>query len=198
VLFRLNMYRASIERRMEARLHLRDVVIMSLFLGVCALALFMILAAVHITNGGIRATDACLASREVVLGELVSDGGALSESQLRLLEERAERLSWYAGLHRIAAAVPSEIHITEIAFESKKRSRGPKKRTGLSIQGRIRAALEEEGVDCAVDFVQRLASDEYLGAHFREVKLADMSWVDSPETDFMGFEVTAELIREPQ
>lgn len=196
MLFRLNMYRVSIERRKNARLHMRDVALSTLILGVNGLALLMFLGAINITNNGIEATEACLRSREEVLGQLADDGGALTEGQLDLLKERVDRMSWSAVLHKVAAFAPNEVFFTDLSFATE--GRGKNTTAILEMRGRMKAELEEEGVDRMVEFVQELSNDQYFGRHFHEVKLADMSWVEEDDNEFLGFVVTCELRRRPR
>jgi len=191
VLFRINVYRLGVEKRLEARRRIVRIALVAAVLGVNAIVLGLFVQAVFLTNDGISSTGARLGSIEQALGELVRGGGALTEDQLQLLEKRGQRISWSEVYETISRLVRPEMSFTRLKMGEDRSA--DRKDVVLTMRGRLKGSREEESVDRLMGFVQDLRDDEYVSRRFREVRLVSMDWSADPSDQFLEFEITCPI-----
>lgn len=191
MLFRINVYRLGVEKRLEARRRIVRIALVAAVLGVNAIVLGLFVQAVFLTNDGISSTGARLGSIEQALGELVRGGGALTEDQLQLLEKRGQRISWSEVYETISRLVRPEMSFTRLKMGEDRSA--DRKDVVLTMRGRLKGSREEESVDRLMGFVQDLRDDEYVSRRFREVRLVSMDWSADPSDQFLEFEITCPI-----
>lgn len=126
-------------------------------------------------------------------------------SKLEVIKGIAEqKVSWASGLNRISAALPPEIWLTQIGFETKRGDsmgegfaedvgRPSKEYKVLAIRGQAVSLKGEEPVGTVGKFLSALKDDPIFTANFSSINLGPMSKGKIGNIDVIRFELFCNL-----
>jgi hypothetical protein len=190
MLFRINMYPAGRERRVEADARARRFASVTVVVAVNALVVLLFLIGVQVADRAANVRDTRLVAAEGAIAEILkAKGGAITRDDLELVRMRAAQVSWSRVLESLAGATPREVILSRVKLAEAAAPGSQLRTPGLRLTGRLRAGSEEAGLTLLMGFLGRLRDDEYFAKHFHEPKLMDSTWLRDEAGNVLEFDV---------
>lgn len=190
MLFRINMYPAGREKRIEAERRIRRFASVALVAAVNAALIVLFLVAVGLSKQALSAKQTRLAAVEGAVTEILkANGGAMTREDLELVRMRAAQMRWSRVLESVARATPREVWLSRLKLTEGATPGSELRTAGLRITGKLKAGSEQAGLAALMGFLGALRDDEYFSRNFHDPKLMDSTWLHDEGASFLEFDV---------
>jgi Tfp pilus assembly protein PilN len=190
VLFRINMYPAGREKRIEAENRLRRLARIAVLAAVNTALIVLFLVAAGLSKQALSAKQTRLAASEGAITEILKQhGGAMTREDLELVRMRAAQVRWSRILASVANATPHEVWLTRLKLAEGAAPGSQLRTTGLRITGKLKAGSEQAGLASLMGFLGTLRDDEYFSRFFHDPKLVDSTWLRDEAANILEFDV---------
>lgn len=190
MLFRINIYPAGREKRIEAERRLKRFASASLVITVNAALAVLLLVAAGLSTQAFRAKQTRLAAAEGAVTEILKEhGGAMTRGDLELVRMRAAQVRWSKILESVARVTPREVWLSRLRLAEGAAPGSQLRTAGLRLTGKLRAGSEQAGLTALMGFLGALRDDEYFSRHFHDPKLIDSTWLRDEAGNILEFDV---------
>ncbi len=190
MLFRINMYPAGRERRIEAEVRVKRFASVALVAAVNAALIVLLLVAAGLSAQALTAKQTRLAAAEgAVTAILKEHGGAMTREDLDLVRMRAAQVRWSRILESVARVTPRQVTLSRLKLAEGAPPGSQVRTAGLRITGKLAAGSEQAGLTALMGFLGALRDDEYFGRHFHDPKLIDSTWLREEGANLLEFDV---------
>lgn len=190
MLFRINVYPAGRDKRIEADRRLRRLAVVAVVAAVNAAVIVLFLVAAGLSKQALSAKQTRLAATEGAITEILKErGGAMTREDLELVRMRAAQVRWSRILESVARATPHQVWLSRLKLAEGVTPGSQLRTAGLRITGKLKAGSEQAGLTALMGFLGALRDDEYFSRHFHDPKLIDSTWLRDEAGNVLEFDV---------
>jgi Tfp pilus assembly protein PilN len=190
VLFRINMYPAGREKRLEAERRIKRLASTAVVAAVGTALIVLFFVAAGLSKQALSAKQTRLAAAERAITEILKQhGGAMTREDLELVRMRTAQVRWSRVLESVARATPHQVWLSRIRLAEGATPGSQLATAGLRITGKLKAGSEQAGLAALMGFLGALRDDEYFSLHFHDPKLIDSTWLREEGANILEFDV---------
>lgn len=190
MLFRINMYPAGREKRIEAEARIRRLAGIALVAAVNAVFVVLLLLGAGLSAQALSARQTRLTAAEGAITEILKEhGGAMTREDLDLVRMRAAQVRWSRILESVARVTPRQVTLSRLKLAEGAPPGSQIRTAGLRLTGKLSAGSEQAGLTALMGFLGALRDDEYFGRHFHDPKLIDSTWLREEGANLLEFDV---------
>lgn len=196
MLFRINMYPAGRERRVEAQRRFRQLAALVAIAGANALIVVMFLVGLALLRETVVARQVRLKTAEQAIGQILNEhGGAMTMEELNLVRTRAAQVRWSAILASVSRVTPPEVSLSRLRLSEGLRPGARDRIAGLRLTGRLKAGSEQAGLSLLMKYLAALREDAFFTRHFLNPRLVDSTWLTEENTNLLEFDIFCPLVK---